>query len=371
MKKLRYNEIFTREDTKMIRLPLGAEAFFEIQREGFYLEALRLRDEDFSSSNEEAFIQAVLSFYDSMYLDIDPESISLLNLCRNEYSRAKILLMALGWHVVTHAQNEPWLEHFIQGWNERIKLCQETTLLKKTQNSVSFGENAGFFVHNHIISLFLKIQENNEKVVFLNLYMGVPIRFEASIIRIDEEEVTFRTSPLQEMAMKHDNQAYIMQGGALSKPIKAEIVYCNIPQNEVTLKNFTYMFNMPAAMRDSARVHPRNATPVVLVDLANKAGVEGIMFDISTGGLGVLCRTNEGLEPNSRVRVFFDLKDKESVSVETEAEVLEVIEYEDAYRFCMRFLPKETPVHEAIIDFVHKRESEAIDKLKKQLEEYM
>jgi len=57
--------------------------------------------------------------------------------------------------------------------------------------------------------------------------------------------------------------------------------------------------------------------------------------------------------------------------VETEAEILDVIEYEDAYRFCMHFLPKDALIHEAIIEYVHERETEAIEKLKKQLEEYM
>jgi len=37
----------------------------------------------------------------------------------------------------------------------------------------------------------------------------------------------------------------------------------------------------------------------------------------------------------------------------------------------MRFLPKDALIHEAIIEYVHERETEAIEKLKKQLEEYM
>jgi hypothetical protein len=349
----------------MTRLPTEAEAFFEIQHEGFYIEALRLVKEEFPPKDEEAFIQALLSFYDSLYLDVSPQTSGLLSALGEKHSRIEMLLMALGWYLADLAKAEFWLEDFIKAWQECIGLCKEPTPIKKSINTISFGESAGFFVHNHIVSLFSKIQEENEKIHFLNLYLGVPIRFEASIVRIEDDEVTFRTSPLQEMAMKNDNQAYIMQNSILNKPVKAEVVYCNISQNEVTLRNFVYMFNMPAAMRDSARVHPRTATPVVLVDLEKRVGVEGIMFDISTGGLGVLGKSNDGLIPGSHVRVFFDLKDDENVSVETEAEVLDVIEYEDAYRFCMRFLPKEASMHEAIIKYVREREAEAIEKLKK------
>lgn len=355
----------------MTRLPTEAEAFFEIQREGFYLEALRLVNEDYPPKDEEAFIQAVLSYYDSLYLDIEPQAEDLLHEVDGKCSRVEKLLMALGWYLVARMNGDGWVNDFIFSWQERVHLCKEPTASKKPNHAISFGESAGFFVHNHIVSLFSKIQDENEKVYFLNLYMGVPIRFEASVIRIEEDEVTFRTSPLQEMAMMNDNQAYIMQNGILSKPVKAEVVYCNIPQNEVTLRNFVYMFNMPAAMRDSARVHPSRATPVILVDLEKRVGVEGIMFDISTGGLGVLSKTNEGLVPGSHVRVFFDLKEGDSVSVETEAEVLDVIEYEDAYRFCMRFLPKDALMHEAIINYVKTRETEAIEVLKSQLEAYM
>ncbi len=356
----------------MIRLPAKAEAFFETHREEFYLEALRLVKEDYPPKDEEIFIQSILSYYDSLYLDVEARYNDLLHSLNKKDAQVELLLMALGWYLNLKVENEDWKKDFLEAWQERIRLPKEPKeTINVLKTPISFGESSGFFVHNHIVSLFSKIKEDNEKVVFLNLYMGVPIKYEASIIRIENDEVTFRTSPLQEIAMINDNQAYIMENGILSRPVKAEVVYCDIPKNEVTLKNFTYMFNMPASMRDSARVHPRSATPVILVDMDRKKSVEGIMFDISTGGLGVLSKTNDGLKIGSLVHVFFDLKDEVTVSVETDAKIVDIIEYDDAHRFCMRFMPRDSNMHEAIIKYVRKREVEAIEELKNQLEEYM
>ena len=345
-------------------------SFFESQREGFL-------EHCFSTLKHKPspeLTDALMDFYEAIYLPATPSKGKLL--CVLSPMEASLVL-AHGWlYMINQAKYEPWALELIQTLSSsRFSVDANASCESNEQplhvKSFSFGGKTDFFVHNNIFDLFTNIYNKKATITFLNLYEGVPIASEATIVEVGEDEVVFKMDPLQKLAMKHDNKAYIVQNEFFNKPVKADIVFSNIPKHEVTLTNFVYLLNMPAAMRDSARVHPRSTTPAVLVDLEKKVGVEGIMFDISTGGLGVLSKTNEGLATGSRVRVFLDLNDEESVSVETEAEVLDVIEYEDAYRFCMRFLPKDLQMHQAIVKYVRTRQEEAVEKLKKQLKEYM
>jgi len=343
------------------------KSFFESQKESFLEHCFDV----LAHERTPEITEGLLGFYEAIYLPVVPSGEKLLgSLSVVEAS----LVLARGWlYLINQAKYEPWVIELIQTLSSsRFHVdANETSVAPLHVKSFSFGEEAGFFIHNNILDVFTGIYNKNATITFLNLYEGVPIASEATVVEVGEDEVVFRMDPLQELAMKNDNKAYILQNEFFNKPVKADIVVCNIPKHEVTLKNFMYLLNMPAAMRDSARVHPRKATPAVLVDLEKRVGVEGIMFDISTGGLGVLSKTNEGIVAGAHVRVFLDLKEDENVSVETEAEVLDVIEYEDAYRFCMRFLPKDALMHEAVVKYVRERENEAIGKLKKQLKEYM
>lgn len=351
----------------MKRLPFEAEAFFEEGRESFIREALRLSSSYIS--NEEPFEQAILGYYDSLYSDTTPCPSALLDSLDGKEFLQETIFVKLGWYLVSKSKNEPWLDVLVKAWDERIKNEFAPKDAKCGPQATPLKENGNFFSHDHIISNFSRIQKEGMSLIFLNLYMGVPIRGEATVLRVDGDEVTFRTNPLQELAIMHDNKAYILQNNVLSKPVKADVVYSNISQNEITLRNFVYLLNLPASMRETTRVHPRRTTPVVIVDMQNRIGVEGIMFDISTGGLGVLSKNNDGIVEGAKIDIFFDLKE-EKVSIETEGEILDVIEYEDAYRFCIRFLPKDPNMQEAINNYVQTREKETIKALSKELEEY-
>ncbi|MBP6325440.1 MAG: PilZ domain-containing protein [Sulfurospirillum sp.] len=246
-----------------------------------------------------------------------------------------------------------------------------------TKLSASIGEfdvqfNQLPVVSHTIIETFQQIKDEGKRVQFLNLYQGVPISCSADIIAIEGESVTFKTERLQEIAMKLDGQAFIIKDDHFSKHIKADIVYSNFITNTVTLNNFIYLLNMPALQRESVRVHP-NIVATVYLHQFGGCETSGRLYDLSMHGLGVLSSQNNGIFPGAKVFVSFDLSTAQEESadkIEVEAEVINIIQYKDSYRYCMRIFP-DIQTSEKIVHYINQREKEIIQNLEDELKEYI
>lgn len=246
-----------------------------------------------------------------------------------------------------------------------------------TKLSVSVGEfdvqfNQLPVVAHTIIETFQQIKNEGKSVQFLNLYQGVPISCSANIIAIEGESVTFQTERLQEIAMKLDGQAFIIKDDHFPKHIKADIVYSNFITNTVTLNNFIYLHNMPALQRESVRVHPDIVATVYLHQFGGSK-TSGRLYDLSMNGLGVLSSQNNGIFPGVKVFVTFALstpKNESADKIEVEAEVINIIQYKDSYRYCMRIFP-DIEMSEKIVQYINQREKEIIQNLEDELKEYI
>lgn len=243
-------------------------------------------------------------------------------------------------------------------------------------NSV-FGEfdfNGGevLFASNSIIETFQKMKDQKQTIQFLNLYQGVPIISEAQIVSIDGENVSFQTDHLQEIAMKLDGRAFIIKNNYFKKHLKADIVYSNFMTNTVVLHNFIYLLNMPALQREFVRVHPDIVAKVYLHQFGN-IETTGRLYDLSLSGLGVLSAENNGVFVGAKVLVAFDLNASQSGipdKIEVEAEVMNIIEFKGAYRYCMRVFP-EKEMNDKIMIYIAQREREIIQNLEDELKEYI
>lgn len=259
------------------------------------------------------------------------------------------------------------ITHFIKHFESNI--CEKETVLQPMH--LNFDTSSNVILGNNIIDIFKKMKNENKTVKFFNLYKGVPISHEAKIIDIDGEEVVFRTVSIQEIAMKMDNHAYILKNEYFDKHIKADIVYNNFSNSTVVLNNFTYLLNMPASQREYIRVHPDISAVVKMVqnedeDIATK----GKLFDLSVNGLGVVSEANNGLYAGAKVEVDFDLLiNGQNHKIISTGEILNIIEYSDSYRYCMKIFP--TPdEEELIINYVNIREKEIIRNLEELLSDY-
>lgn len=239
---------------------------------------------------------------------------------------------------------------------------------------VSFSDDVMFSPTNNIIDAFHQMKEEQQNVVFLNLYKGVPISSEASIVEIEGENVTFRTDKLQEIAMKLDGQAFIVKNNYFNKHLKADIVYSNFQTNTVVLTNFIYLLNMPALQREFIRVHPDIVAKVFLHQFGNLQ-TSGRLYDLSMNGLGVVSSENNGIFVGAKVLVEFELNSASVATegdrkIEVQGEVINVIEYKDSYRYCMRIFPNRE-MSQKILHYITKREQEILEDLNNELNEYI
>lgn len=242
------------------------------------------------------------------------------------------------------------------------KPCQ---LQKDEVVHVSFDTSENIIFGSNIIDKFKKIKEENGKVTFFNLYQGVPIKNEAKILDIDGEDVAFQTKRVQEIAMKLEGIAYILKDENFDKHIRANIVYNNFLNNSMTLNNFTYMLNMPASQREFVRVHP-NITAFVTLQDSRDDHATGKLYDLSTDGLGVVGEDKKNLYIGAKIQVSFSINEED---IQTDGELVNIIEYADSYRFCIKINPHGRK-KESIKNYVALRQEEILQELKKHLEEY-
>ncbi|KFL33411.1 MULTISPECIES: PilZ domain-containing protein [unclassified Sulfurospirillum] len=262
------------------------------------------------------------------------------------------------------------VSHFITLLESNVtpKVCNPTAAF-----DVSFSSDVMFTPTNNIIEAFHTMRDDHQSVTFLNLYKGVPISSEASIVDIEGEQVAFRIDQLQEIAMKLDGQAFIVKNNYFNKHLKADIVYSDFQNNTVVLKNFIYLLNMPALQREFIRVHPDIIANVYLHQFGNMQTI-GRLYDLSMNGLGVVSSENNGIFVGAKVLVEFELNSA-SISMDgdkkiaVQGEVINVIEYKDSYRYCMRILPNRE-MSEKILHYITKREREILEDLRNELNEY-
>ncbi|WP_263832324.1 PilZ domain-containing protein [Sulfurospirillum oryzae] len=249
------------------------------------------------------------------------------------------------------------------------KVCNFTSAL-----DVSFSNDIMFSPTNNIIETFHQMKQENQSVIFLNLYKGVPISSEATILDIEGENVTFKIDKLQEIAMKLDGQAFIVKNNHFSKHLKADIVYNNFQANTVVLTNFIYLLNMPALQREFIRVHPDIVAKVFLHQFGNLQ-TSGRLYDLSMNGLGVVSSENNGMFVGAKVLIEFELNSASVAAdrdrkIEVQGEVINIIEYKDSYRYCMRIFP-DRAMSQKILHYITKREHEILEDLNNELKEYV
>ena len=236
---------------------------------------------------------------------------------------------------------------------------------------LNFDTVDNFSVGNNIFDIFKKIKDKGEEVTFFNLYKGIPIKHSAFIVDIDGGDIVFKTMQTQEVAMKMDGNAYILVDDNFSKPIKADILYNNFSNNTVVLNNFTYMLNMPAMKREFARVHPDIMAEVSLSS-EKELVTKGKLFDLSVDGLGVISEENNGIYAGARIDLKFVLNiahNKDPFIIKVDGEILNIIEYSNSYRYCIKIYPK-ADMEEKILSYVKLREIEILDSLEEEVDFY-
>ncbi|MDO5045162.1 PilZ domain-containing protein [Campylobacter sp.] len=220
------------------------------------------------------------------------------------------------------------------------------------------------------IDIFEQIAHGDHKIHFLNLYNGVKVECLGKILSVEDDKVVCEATLLQILAMKEERNAYIVKDEVFAQNLKADIVDFDISNLTVTLRNFIYMNNLHANLRQFQRVYPNRYTKVILQQ--DSLQIQGNLYDISEGGLGVVSSQCAQFDKKAPIVARFELEfptDKKFIDVEVELKLIADLVYRGAVRYCCQ-ISKEQAVQEEIARFTKERVEETMSELKEQLNLY-
>lgn len=358
--------------------------FFHAQRQNYINFCNLISQKAKMYINPEDIEETMGLVYDSFMLkepNIEHIKHSLKNTFKSNSELAKLItIRSLFWILKTFSKKNSDLNLvFVVNAAQRMILAlideiEEPSNVKTADNSwnnSAFEGSGGFFIHQNITDLFSKIKNNNQKIQFLNLYKGVPIQCEGSIVNIENDEITFEVTLMQILAMMEEESAFIVKNDILGKHIKADIVNYYFSNNTVKLNNFKRLDNMPATQREFARVHPNATTNVALISDQGEVA-KGILYDISEGGMGVLTTQNLGVKNGDILEAQLTLtmpNTDEKLEISEKVQLVVLIDYKGTLRYCMQNLPDQK-AQNIIAKFVQARETQTLEDLKEQLKQY-
>ncbi len=160
-----------------------------------------------------------------------------------------------------------------------------------------------------IITLFDDISRRNGTIKLLNIYKGLPISYEATIVSVSPPVVTVHCNKYQFACLLLEKGCYI-QGDDITGTIRGQLYAIHPEKEQAELTNLIYV-NGGIGMRSQVRVESDN--PVwALVRGANMASpVMAILCDISSTGVSVYLEKfyyrSSVYKPGSQVSVTLEL----------------------------------------------------------------
>ncbi|EKU11074.1 PilZ domain-containing protein [Campylobacter showae] len=234
--------------------------------------------------------------------------------------------------------------------------------------------NDSSFMREDAVNVFAKVLKDNRRVHFLNLYNGVKVECMGEVEHIEDDTVVCKVALEQILAMKEEQNAYIVRDEYFSENLRADIIGFDLANLTVTLQNFTYMKNLHANLRKYQRVYPDRYTKVILTQ--NGSEIQGNLYDISRGGLGVVSLDDGGFKEGELINAKFELcipdeasGSNKNIKIDTDLKLVVALKYKGAMRYCCQLADKDG-AGEDIAKFTKKRVIETLEELKEQLKTY-
>ena len=234
--------------------------------------------------------------------------------------------------------------------------------------------NDSSFMREDAVNVFAKVLKDNRRVHFLNLYNGVKVECMGEVEHIEDDTVVCKVALEQILAMKEEQNAYIVRDEYFSENLRADIIGFDLANLTVTLQNFTYMKNLHANLRKYQRVYPDRYTKVILTQ--NGSEIQGNLYDISRGGLGVVSLDDGGFKEGELINAKFELcildeasGSNKNIKIDTDLKLVAALKYKGAMRYCCQLADKDG-AGEDIAKFTKKRVIETLEELNEQLKIY-
>ena len=234
--------------------------------------------------------------------------------------------------------------------------------------------NDSSFMREDAVTVFARVRNDNRQVHFLNLYNGVKVECMGEVEHVEDDTVVCKVTLEQILAMKEEQNAYIVRDEYFSENLRADIVGFDLANLTVTLQNFTYMQNLHANLRKHQRVYPDRYTKVILTQKGSE--IQGNLYDISRGGLGVVSLDDGGFKEGEPINAKFELYipdeasgSNKNINIDTDLKLVAALKYKGAMRYCCQLADKDG-AGEDIAKFTKKRVIETLEELKEQLKTY-
>lgn len=234
--------------------------------------------------------------------------------------------------------------------------------------------NDSSFMREDAVNVFAKVLKDNRRVHFLNLYNGVKVECMGEVEHVEDDTVVCKVTLEQILAMKEEQNAYIVRDEYFSENLRADIIGFDLANLTVTLQNFTYMKNLHANLRKYQRVYPDRYTKVILTQ--NGSEIQGNLYDISRGGLGVVSLDDGGFKEGELINAKFELcildeasGSNKNIKIDTDLKLVAALKYKGAMRYCCQLADKDG-AGEDIAKFTKKRVIETLEELNEQLKTY-
>ncbi|EET80275.1 PilZ domain-containing protein [Campylobacter showae] len=234
--------------------------------------------------------------------------------------------------------------------------------------------NDSSFMREDAVTVFARVRNDNRQVHFLNLYNGVKVECMGEVEHVEDDTVVCKVALEQILAMKEEQNAYIVRDEYFSENLRADIIGFDLANLTVTLQNFTYMQNLHANLRKHQRVYPDRYTRVILTQ--NGSEISGNLYDISRGGLGVVSLDDGEFKEGEPINAKFELSildeasdSNKNIEIDTNLKLVAALRYKGAMRYCCELADKDG-AGEDIAKFAKRRVIETLEELKEQLKTY-
>lgn len=234
--------------------------------------------------------------------------------------------------------------------------------------------NNSSFMREDAVTVFARVRNDNRQVHFLNLYNGVKVECMGEVAHVEDDTVVCKVTLEQILAMKEEQNAYIVRDEYFSENLRADIIGFDLANLTVTLQNFTYMQNLHANLRKHQRVYPDRYTKVILTQ--NGSEIQGNLYDISRGGLGVVSLDDGEFKEGELINAKFELcipdevgDSNKNINIDTDLKLVAALKYKGAMRYCCQLADKDG-AGEDIAKFTKKRVIETLEELKEQIKTY-
>jgi len=213
-------------------------------------------------------------------------------------------------------------------------------------------------------NLLKVIQRNNAKISIHNYYKGISITHDATIEKIENNELILKTSYVQQKALQFEKKCVLTSEALPSAIVTNDIVNIAFDKQQVVLKNLKFAKTSPVT-REAIRLVPEDTHKVTMLIGDTKYSGELSIADISLNSVKLnMSLLPAGFDEGSEVilnMVFFS--DKQSLAINTKAKVFRKQEYKQKFEVVFLF-HLESKARSELVKYISKRQMAIIREFK-------